>query len=257
MALLRVRVGSVLLSGQMDSSDGTGHLIAPDGFQGWDDGVDVRRNEIVRPRSHGDFDVPGDLGPRVISISGTTLAHSPASLGWFRSQLTGLLADGGTARVVVDHQETTMWANARLASKTKFTVNSADQLSASFQIQFWAADPRKYAKENIAGPDTVVSSFHRGNFPASPWIDVTGDMPSGYSIWCSGRQFAVSLPLLPGQTHRIDMATGRLYQGGTRQVGAVLVANLWVVPPGAVVAMALSPVSGSGQIVVRVVDTFI
>lgn len=253
--MLRARIRDLIFVGD-EISDGEAYLIKPDEFTGWDDGVDMRRDELMRPAGHGAFDAPGYLGSRVTSIGGEFWAQTPVRFEFMRDKLVGLLVDGGMDRLTVDQDNGTRWADVRLAAKTT-VIENPDMVSARYQIQFWGPNPRRFGETRVFGPDTIVDSFHHGNFPATQQIDVTGNMPSGYSIWCAGVQFAVTLPLLPGQTHRIDMATGRLYQGGTLQLGAVLAANRWVVPPGATVTIALSPVSGSGQIVVRLTDTFI
>lgn len=255
--MLRVRINGLTFDGDGPRT-GKGYLITPDGFSGWDDGVGIRRQETLLPVGHGAFDEPGYLSPRVISISGQILADTPVRLAKMRQALTGLLADGGTGRVVVDQDDVNTWADARLAAQTMVKQNSSDLSSASFQVQLWCHNPRKFGEVQVAGPGTSVTAFHYGNFRASPELLVTGVMPSGYRVnGPDGRQFVVSQALAAGQTHRIDMSTGWLYRNGVLQTGAVSSARIWTVPSGVRVTHTLVPVSGSGQLTVRTPDTYI
>lgn len=235
-----------------------GFVIDADGFTGWDDGVDVRREVHDIPRGHGAFDLPGYLEPRVFAAKGLCYADTPERLEWWRGVLTGLLADGGSGRVVVENRGLTTWADARLATRSEFTKIPGGATMARYRVQFWAADPRKYGQTRTYGPATIVAASHFGNFPAAPLLTVTGAMPSGYTIGGpDGRTFVVSQALTSGHTHRIDMRTGRLTLDGVLQVGAVSVGQTWGIPGGASVTHTLTPVSGTGTITVSVLDTFI
>ncbi|MEQ6899016.1 hypothetical protein [Microbacterium sp. KR10-403] len=174
-----------------------------------------------------------------------------------RAQLTGLLADGGPGRLTVGSEGDSQWADVRLSGRTAVKVRGSTRTDAAFQVSFWAPDMRKYG-ELRSLPGSTVQAYQYGNFPATPVIEVTGSMPSGYMVASQGRQFVVNQALSSGQTHRIDLARGWLYRGSTLQSGAVDVAESFTVPGGGKpVSVVLTPVSGSGQMTVKVTDTYI
>src|SRR5690554_4546514 len=190
--MLRVRIGQMVFHGFADD----GFVLEPGGFKGWDDGVDVRRDMTDRPGAHGSFDVPGFLDSRVVALSGFCFADSEERLSWFRSQLTGLGANGDSFRVVVDHHGSTLWADARLASKPLFEADGG-HASARFEIQFWFADPRKFGESRTFGPAASITAHHYGNFPSAPVLTITGASASGYTITGpGGRQFVVTRALV-------------------------------------------------------------
>lgn len=252
--MLRARVGRILFEADPADPD-RAFMIEPDGLTGWDDGTAVRRESAARPGRHGSFSGPATRDSRVVSITGWVLASSPTSLMRMCRDLSGILADGESERMVVEQSGETTWAEVELTDLPTVRVRGASELEANFQIQFWAADPRRYGAEN-----TYPSGFvhHFGNFPAIPVVEVTGAMGAGYAIHGpEGRRFVVTQPLLSGQTHRIDMRTGRLYRDGVLQIGAVSNGGTWTIPPAKAVPMTLVPVVGGGVMTVKVLDTFI
>lgn len=252
--MLRARINGLVFNG----TAATGFVISPDGWKGWDEGADVRRDETNRPTSHGAFDAPGYLSPRVTTIAGHVLAPSSRELRHLCAQLTGLLADGDSGRLVVDTDKGIEWANVRLAARTAVTVNGATRTDAEFQISFWSADMRKYGAEHVFGPTSgTVRAYQYGNFPALPVVEITGSLPSGYTVTSQGKTFKVSQPLTSGQTHRLDMRRGWLFRNNVLQSGAVDVAESFTIPPDVQPQVVFTPASGSGQMTVTVTDTFI
>lgn len=228
-------------------------VVSPEGWSGWDEGVPVRRDDTVRPSSHGSFDAPGFLTARVRSIAGNVIASSPGELEHMCLQLTGLLAEGGVGRVTAVSDHGTTWANVRLAGQTAIQED-AGGLEARFQVQFWSPDPRRYGDRRRVGPSASVLAHHLGNFPAAPVLTVAGSSPSGYTVnGPGGRQYVVTRALVAGQPHTIDMSTGWLSVGGVVQVGAVGRAETWAVPPGVRTAMSVT----AGTLTVDTLDTFI
>lgn len=228
-------------------------VISPDGFEGWDDGVDMRLQNTPRPQAHGSFDLPGFQDARTVSISGTVLADSNARLRQLRSRLTGLLADGQAGRVQVDRDGDVQWTDCRLASKTKFTeFGGAD--AASFQIQLWCPDPRKFGDratfDFVSGAATV---FHRGNYAATPIIQVNGPLTGPTTITHPGGLYTFGGNLGAGSWVRVDMNTGRLKLNGADRSDLITRADLYAAPPGSTSAFSLS--TGSGY--VEILDTFI
>lgn len=233
-----------------------GLFVGPDGFNGWDDGVDVRREAVERPGEHGEYDLPVFNGSRVISIDGHVFAWSDDDLRFLRDRVMGVAADGGRHQLSVTHQGSTLHATVRRGAKPLFVDSGkrSGRRRATFALYLVAADPRKYGEvhEYQSGEPAV----HYGNFAASPELIVTGTMP-GYSVHGpDGRTLTVSQELAAGQTHRIDLLTGRVYRDGVLQVG-VRRGPVWTVPASSAAVHTLVPASGSGSLTVRVTDTFI
>ncbi len=249
-----VRVGGLSFEGQPQNLNRC-FVIPPEGLSGWDDGTSTRRNETSRPSAHGSFAAPVYQGSRVISISGWAYAESGEVLGWMSDRLSGLLADGSVARMTVDMPGDTKWADVQLAGQTSIVRRSPYQYVFDYQIQFWAADPRRYGKTNTfpeSGTTTgSVSVYHYGNFPSSPRILVS-NATAAYTVTTPNGTFAIS-GATAGGTHEIDMKTGRVYRNGSLMLG-VSSGRTWDVIPGVPQTVT---VSGGLSFQVKVLDTFI
>lgn len=229
-------------------------VIGPEGYGG-DDAPSVRRDTIARSGQHGAHEAPGYRDARVIPLSGWIVAESPLKLQHMRNRLASVLAYGQAGRMTIHRPLGSVWAKVMLADTPVIKVRGASECEASFQIQFWAPDPRLYGEvhEYAAGQTAI----HYGNFPAAPELIVTGPKPGGYTITGpGGRQYIVTQSLAAGQTHRIDMVTGWLYLDGVLQSGAVSQARTWEVPPGLPGAVH-TITGGTGSLTVRLTDTFV
>jgi hypothetical protein len=252
---LRVTVAGLDFYGQ--GTDGL--IIGQDGFTGWDDGVDMRLEKVVRPYAHGSFNLPAFQDSRTIAISGVAIADSPRKLRQIRTRLTGLLADGGVGRVQVDHAGDVQWADCRLAAKTMFTEIGGNGIG-SFQIQLWCPDPRKFGASvtTAVATGSPVQAFHRGNYNAMPSFVIRGDMPGGYTLTVNGWNYTVTKALVSGAPHRVDYNNGRLYINGVLNQGNLGNVNTTPIPPGQSVGVGLYPVTtGSGSADMTIIDTYI
>lgn len=253
---LRIMVEGLTVLGRPENGQHVGLFVRPNGFEGWDDGADSRRDRVDIPGSHGEFDLPGFLGPRVFSIDGWALTYSERELAHFREQVLGVGAAGGRVRVSVEHQGQLLWANARVGGKPTFRDAGIRHglMRAQFQWQFIASDPRKYS-----GIDKVasgVASLNRGNFPAVPIFEVTTSVATGYRInGPDGRHFIVSTPLPVGQKDVIDFRTARVRRNGVLLAGAVSRAQTWSLPPGVQILQTLVPAAGTGVLVAHTPHT--
>lgn len=250
---LSVRVGAVEFSGLTDK----GFLIGPDGFKGWDDSTPTKRQAVDRPWAHGAFSIRGFRDVRVVTLSGSCLADSEQQLNWYDSQLTGLLADGDIGRIVVEHSGVTTWADCYVDDQPQFVMTAAGAL-ATFQIKFWCPDPRKFGDAHVVAGG--VSAPNYGNFAATPVHVVSGDM-SGYTInGPDGKQFIVTVPVVSGHPHTIDMSksVGLLSIDGVYVMGGLgSRTDVWAIPAGGQIAQTLTPTSGSGTLATTVVDTYV
>lgn len=223
-------------------------------WTGIDEGAAMRRDQLPRPGAHGAYAVPGHLDARVIGMSGHVIDRSPKMLLRTARRLTGLLAGGEFAQLIV-MGEREVHMRVGLSAQTSVVVRGNDPCVADFQLQLWAPNPRMYGevREFAAGQ----YAYHYGNFPALPELIITGPAPSGYTITgTGGRRYVVTQPLSAGQTHRIDMATGWLYRDGVLQSGAVQQAHTWEVPPG-LPGVVHKIVGAVGSFTVRLTDTFV
>ena len=234
-------------------------LLGPDGFEGWDEGVDMRLEKTGRPQAHGSFDLPGFQESRVVSLSGNVLADSPAQLSYLKERLLGVLAGGQSGRIQVARPWGTQWANCRLGARTRFTERGGKD-SATFQMQLWCPDPRKFGelRTYVASVGSNVTAFHRGNYDAVPRLVVAGSMPGGYVLTLRGQVFVVTEPLLSGQPHSIDYGDGRLRIGGSIVHGGLGYGFTPLVPPGNVTALAIAPrTTGTATATLTLFDTYI
>lgn len=253
--MLRIQVAGVTILGRPNdfSSRVEGLFVGPDGFEGWDDGPETRRESIDRPGQHGEFDLPVFNGSRVISIDGHALAWSDVELDLLRNRVMGIAADGARTRLTVEHRGSSLWADVRRGARPTFRDAGirSGMMRAKFAIHLVAADPRKYGEEHEFPAGAV--SINRGNFPATPQHLVTGTSGTYTINGPGGKKFIVSSG--PGSgTDRIDMASGRVYRNGVLQLGVTSRADLWAVPPG---LPGVTHTITAGSLVTRLPDTFV
>ncbi|MFB7843637.1 hypothetical protein [Microbacterium sp. NPDC056052] len=220
-----------------------------DGVEG---GLAIRRNEIARPGAHGSFSTPGYLSARVLPFSGHIIQPSPQAMLNMRNLLIGL-GDAQSRRLDVDLDGLDVWMRVAAAGQPVVQISGSDPCTAKFDVQFWAANPRMYGTERTYAAGEQV--FHRGNFPADPVIEVTG--PRGaYTISTdAGKSITVGQALAAGQTHRIEMRSGRLYRDGVLQIGAITAGGTWTIPPTA--PGVVHTISAVGSMSIIVTDTYI
>jgi hypothetical protein len=228
------------------------YTIDSDGLKGWLDGVQSRRESAPRPVGHGEFETPTFLGGRLVTLSGLVLASSDAGFEAAIADLTGLLADGSAAEMSVAQASGTLTATVRRAGAPDIQVLVYGE-TARYQVQLWAADPRRYgADQATVGPGASLSVAHDGNFPASPVVTVDGPVSAPYSVASQGHTVTVTQSLAGGETHTIDMATGWVYLDGDLQSGVTSAVDVFTIPPGAGVT-----VTGPSTMTVDVTDTYI
>lgn len=233
------------------------YVVKDEGLEGWEDGVDMRSDNVPMPHQHGSYVLPRYQESRTVSIQGVILAESARDLTNYKQRLSGLLAHGRAGRVQVTTGGLTLWAEAMLASRTKVTRRRGTHY-ADFALNLWFPDPRQFGNLNkFSSPSGATTPlFHRGNADAWPSFTVTGSMPGGYTLRVANRAFTVLQPLTSG-SHVVDFRNGRLRVNGSLVSGGVGTANLTPVPPGTGASFQLQPVSGSGTAAVNVYDTYI
>lgn len=247
--MMRLRLGGIEFVG--DAGDAT-YTIEADGIRGLKlDGVDVRREVIDRPAAHGAFNTQGFLTGRRIRWSGDIETSNPDEQVHAITRLSGLLADGGMDRLVVDEGSSVRWLDVVRGGEPDITMITYG-IAASYSFEAWAPDPRMYGDtREFAAGETAV---HYGNFPATPRL-LVGAGSGGYTVTGpDARQVVVGTA--PAEAHYIDFVTGGLFtNAGIRQLGAITTYQPWKIGPG--LPGAAASITGSRSLAQRVTDTFV
>lgn len=231
-----------------------GLFVLKNGLQGQQALSARRRDALARALSHGEHDVPVRLPARVTTLDGAAIERSLELLGKLTSRVSSWGATGERFTLTVDHmgQVTSARVRVMVADVEDAWERRGGLFVSRFQVQFLAADPRKYGATATlpgSGTSTSVPVFHRGNFPAAPVIEIPS-APSSYTITSPAGTFTVS-GAAAGGTHRIDMRTGRVTRNGVWMQG-VGRGPVWAVPEGAVWTHTLS---APGRVLIA--DTFV
>lgn len=255
---LSVLFGDLRFRGFADHDD-YGFWIAKGGWTGWETPPAQRADVLARATTHGTFDALQLFDAREVTQAGFFRARTLPELNHMAEALAGQL-DGEERTLTVHYGHHARWAKFKRSLSEPSIVTSSDGTLhvGEYEIVHRMSDPRKYGLTNkFTGAS--VRPFHRGNFPATPEITVTGSMPNGYTInGPQGKRYVVAQALSTGQTHRIDFNTGWLYRNDVLQQGVYGRVELWDVPGGQPsIVMSLAPESGTGSMVVRVRDTLI
>lgn len=244
---LTVRGRGITLKGTL-GPDEFGFLIKDDGMQGWEDLPAGRRQAIARVLSHGEHDVPVKLPGRVITIDGHVIAKSVYDLRRMSHQIRGWGATGDRFPLTVSLQGETLTSNVRsiLRQATDTGDRGGDFVSAEFQVQLFAADPRKYAEPvTYQAPSGTVLVPSEGNFPTYPVIEIPS-APSSYSVSSPGGTFTVT-GAPAGGTHRIELSSGRVYRNDVWLAGFGR-GRLWAIPDGEQWQVSMS---APGRVIMR------
>ena len=118
------------------------YTIFRDGLKGWFEGVEMRRETIPRPNGNGDFDAPGYLGPRLITLSGFILTADASAFEVAMKALEDLLADGGMDTFAVEQATGTYTAEVRRHGSPEIIIEVYGS-RARYRLQLWAPDPTK------------------------------------------------------------------------------------------------------------------
>lgn len=118
------------------------YTIWEDGLNGWFEGVEMRRETIPRPNGNGDFDAPGYLGARYITLTGLILADDAAAFEAAMKALEDLLADGGMDTFAVEQETGTYTAQVRRHGSPEIAIEMWGK-RARYRLQLWAPNPTK------------------------------------------------------------------------------------------------------------------
>lgn len=230
-----------------------GFVLAPDGFKGWENPPSSRRTDLPRSGGHGSFNTPSFKNGRLVTLTGAVLANDDRQLVAF-ADLLGVVSDG-THRMVVETETGVRWADVVSEGEPKFDRIGGSH-DASFQVQLFAADPRKYgALREFVSTGSNTTAHHAGNTIAWPRFEVTG-FSNGYRIIGPGG-LAYTVTGSRTGTDVIDFSDGRVTRNGSRLTGAVTSARKWGVPGGENVSWRVEAIgSGSGSARMLLTDTW-
>ncbi|CAN5425105.1 hypothetical protein BH09ACT9_BH09ACT9_00750 [soil metagenome] len=249
--LLVVRFGPLRFG--YEDPDEIGFHIDTEGIDGWDDGVDIRREDIPIQNGHGNVETPSFLAQRVVVVPGYCLAESDGALDNAQRRLLGQMGRPAQQFSVLTESGTEN-ASGSIASKPRWKKWGGSAY-AEYEASFWFAKPWKYGEprtfDSVAG---VVKAWHRGNQNAIPTFEVTGSA-AGYTLnGPDSKQFTVDHPVVAGHNHIINGLTGRLTIDGA-PAGGVTRRDLWPIVNDDTTTQSITPVSGALTFKVHVKDT--
>lgn len=242
--------------------DGTrpdGVYLGPDGFEGWDDGPEMRRETLQRAQAAGDFEAKGYPDARIVSLSGIAISGSEERTRYWGTRVTGVLNSGGMGAITVRRGNSWQFGRAGLV-RSSFVTRPRARHVADWQMQLWLPNPFKYGEERQMTADSqgFASVQHWGNAEASPRLVVRGNAERWRVTGKDGSSVLVVRPLRPGETHAYDLRTGVLtIDGAPAPAGSLDEADTWVVPPARAIGHQLYVGTGTGTLDVFTRDTYL
>ena len=260
MSILSIGLpGLEVLGRPLDGGRPDGVYLGPDGFEGWDDSPDMRRETVQRVAAAGDFNATGYPDARVVSLSGVIVSPSEDRTQYWGERLTGVLSTGSTERITVRRGDTVRFSPGGLV-KTKVVTRARARHIADWQMQLWFPDPRKYGAQNHVPGDAVGFAVvsHYGNTDASSRLVVAGTSERWRVTGPGGRSVLVTRALQAGKPHIYDLRTGRLtIDGVPAPAGSMDEADTWTVPAGVQANYQLYVGTGDATLDVYTRDTYI
>lgn len=214
----------------------------------WWGSPDVKGQTVDRENSDGEYDLPTHNAARAVTFTGLLHAKSHMDMHEAGNFLTGPMR----GRLQVVGHGNTQWADAKRSAGVRFTPIT-DKL-AQWQVSLRCPDPAKYGDRHTYDltANVAVSAFHRGNYAASPIVQVNGPLTGGFTITHPGGLYTALGDLDAGGWVRVDFATGRLRLNGNDRSDLVTRADLFKIQPGQMASVKIS--NGTGY--VEVIDTY-
>lgn len=224
-------------------------------LSGWFERGGVKQERQARPWGDGNFDAPAFREGKLPAWEGLLLTSSLAEQHEAFESLEALLGNGDVTRLTVQGPNDTTWCDAQLDDEPSWEMLRPGRVM-RYRVRMYSRFAYRYGeRRSFASGQTA---YHRGTATALPVFEVTGTMPSGYSIQSPYGTFTVTQGLTSGQTHRIDFSNeGLVYRNGVLQSGVYgHPRQMWGIPRGPGAVHTLVPVSGSGSLTTFVHDTF-
>lgn len=243
-----------------------GHGFFIQDLTGWFERPDMRRENKKRQQAAGSHRSPGYADDRLIVIEGDCRTDSAEEQGHFARRLSGLLEDGGYARLTVDHEGMTLWCDVGLVSQS-FDVEVYGSY-ATYQVQFIANDPylygetHRFPENGSVGPLVEVPMWHYGNARAYPRFVVGGNVTEDYAVYGPGsggsrKRYKVNGTVTAPVVDTIDLSDGTVLRNSAIRRGVVEDATTWGIPGGTVVNHTLDSNGDPAVFHGFVTDTYI
>lgn len=220
-------------------------------MEGWWDSPAEKTQQVSREHADGDYDLPVHYQSRYVTLTGIFIADNEAKMFQGMNRFTGLLRSLGRLQVV--GYGVPQWANVRRSSG--LTITPATDTICRWQARVKAPDSRKFGDRATFDmtPGSTVTVFHRGNYDATPVIQINGPLTGGATITHPFGQYTFLGDLALGGWVRVDMNTGRLKLNGNDRSDLITRADLCTVPPGSTAPFSIN--RGTGY--VEIYDSYI
>lgn len=248
---------SLILDGvELNNPAGRYGYLEVDGIDGWWKAPSRKTRDEARPNADGDYDSIDHYEARYVDIKGAFVAKNDGSRWAGADQLTALLSRGPALLIIrIDGQA--QWARVKLVD---FEGEWTAPRLYEYGLKVKAVDPRKYGGTEIfsvSAGASAVSVFHRGTYPASAVVSISGSMPGGYRLTKGGKVVSVDAAL-GAAVHELDLRTGILRIGGSVVEGGVNRFEWDTIAPGLGQGITLTPqTTGTGTAGIEVTDTYI
>jgi len=226
-------------------------------LEGWWDTPDRKGRDVEIELADGSYDLEEAYEQRLVTIEGRVKSKNHDMQHEAMNWLNGALSRSSGEIVVAGHGQT-QHARVKLAGSTRWTT--VTDRYAKFQMRLKCPDPRKFGEVRtfVARVNAPAGIQHFGNYPATPFMRVTGNAPGGYRITLGGYSVQVNRELGSSYPHEIDYWTGRLRVNDKFVTGDMSSAVFAPVDPGqrdtlSIVALT----SGSPVVTMTLPDTFI
>lgn len=258
----------VKIEGTIFQSSRTGNrqfILDENALQGFHDGVNVKRDDTVRPNQWGDFKEPGLFGSRHLTISGTAVAQNTAELMGMRDEFMGLLNQGEYREILVQNSVGNRYITVGLEGSPSW-VQKLDHV-ALWKLELYAPDPRMYGPvQGFQITDTTITGgidypmdypldyggstkiqaiamSNSGNTDAWPVFTVVGDFFSGFHITNNaGSIITYEGVVTMTDPVVIDTASGSAVQGGVDKSSSLSRRDWFSIPPGGSIQPMFFPI---------------
>jgi hypothetical protein len=256
-------------------------ILDPSAITGWLDGPGTRRDTTPRLAVDGDFYEPAYKSGRLITITGTAVAKTPADLQIMRDNLMGQCPDGTYVPLIV--ATSTAWRRTDVGFEGTPGWIQLNDTSASFKVDLYAPDPRVYGdwqrftlsqggnSGSLKYPLKYPINYYRpvtergsavknnGNTRAYPQFRVVGSFTQGFSL-TNNREGRVTYSgiVTTAAPVLVDMQKGTATQNGVDKSTLLSVRDWFSVKPGETLEPVFQPLmDGTGYCDIMFRDTWI
>jgi hypothetical protein len=261
----------VQIEGTIFQSSRTGtrqFVLDENALQGFHDGVNVKRDDTVRPNQWGDFREPGLFGSRHLTISGTAVATNTSELMSMRDEFMGLLNQGEYREILVQNSVGNRYITVGLEGSPSW-VQKLDHI-ALWKLELYAPDPRMYGPpQGFQITDTtinggidypmdypldyggatkvqVIAMHNNGNTDSWPVFIVTGNFFKGFHITNnSGKIITYEGIVSLRDPVTIDTGSGTATQSGSDRSTMITRRDWFSIPPGGSIQPMFYPIEDS------------